>query len=358
MPDGTSLRRAHLPSRDDTSPPCVVVTGGAGLVGGNLVRHVLASDPAARAVIIEPRPTTTLIRDFFAPYQDRVCHEVADIRDTAALDRIDLRESVTHVVHAAALCHVPAWEQTDPRPFLAVNVTGTANVLEWARHQPRLQRIVHVSSGGVYGDPTPLHTDAPQGEDGPFNPPETYAISKLAGEKVALRYGELYGLDVRVIRLSAVFGHLERPTIGRSLMSLPYAVARALGQGGSLRLSRRTLDAGGDWCSAADVAVAARRLLLDPELDHPVFNIAAGEFTPVRTLLAAAVETATDFRYEIVDDLSDADVDMDPTLRRARWNAYSIDRVHRQTGWAPRPLVDQLDEYLRWALEAPADRCP
>lgn len=358
MPEGASPSRADLPSYGDTSPTCVVVTGGAGLVGANLVRHVLASDPAARAVIIEPRPPTTLITDFLAPFPDRVRHEVADIRDTAALDRIDLRESVTHVVHAAALCHVPAWEQADPRPFLAVNVDGTANVLEWARHLPRLQRVVHVSSGGVYGDPTPLHTETPQGEDGPFNPPETYAISKLAGEQVALRYGELFGFDVRVVRLSAVFGHLERPTIGRSLMSLPYAVARALGQGGWLRLSRRTLDAGGDWCSAADVAVAVRRLLLDPRLDHHVFNIAAGEFTAVRTLLAAATEAAPDFGYEVVDGLSEADVDMDPTLRRARWNAYSINRVHRQTGWLPRPLVDQLDEYLRWALEAPADRCP
>lgn len=337
---------------------CVVVTGGAGLVGANLAHRILADDPDARAVLIEPSPPPSVVTEFLAPFADRVFHRVADVRDSAALDRLDPPTAATHLVHAAALCHVPGWERADPRPFLTVNIGGTANVLEWARHQPRLRRVLHISSGGVYGDPTPQHLGEPQGEDGPFNPPETYAMSKLAGEQVATRYGELYGIDVRVVRLSAVFGPLERVTVGRTLMSLPYAVARALGRNEPLRLSARSLDAVGDWLSATDVAVAARRVLFDQSLPDRVLNIAAGELTSVRTLLAAVAASAPQFRHEVVDTGADPDLDMDPALRRARWNAYSIERVRRSTGWSPRPLVDQLDAYLRWADADPSRRCP
>jgi hypothetical protein len=64
-------------------------------------------------------------------------------------------------------------------------------------------------------------------------------------------------------------------------------------------------------------------------------------------------------RAEIaVTGAADADADMDPSLRRARWNAYAIERVCAATGWSPRPLADQLGEYLRWALDDPVRRCP
>ncbi len=338
--------------------PVVVVTGGAGLVGGNIVRHLLAQYEDARVVVVEAATPAPVFTQFVAPYRDRVSYTIADVGDPAALDLVDPDGTATHLVHAAALCHVPAWEREDPRPFLRVNVDGTANVLDWARRRPLLQRVLHVSSGGVYGDPTPQHPATPQDEDGPFNPPETYAISKLAGEQVARRYGELYGLDVRVIRLSAVFGPLERATIGRSLMSFPYAAARGLGREETLTVSRRSLDAGGDWLSAEDVADAARRVLVQKSLSHRTFNIAAGKFTTVPTVLAALAEAAPGFGYQVVTDPTAAAVDMDPSLRLARWNAYSIERIQADTGWQPRPLVEQVDSYLRWALADPGRRCP
>ncbi len=341
----------------DTQGVRVAVTGAAGLVGSNIARRVLERDANATVLAVDTERGPAALKAHLAEYQDRVEYAAVDVRDEVALARLDPDKTVTQLVHAAAIAHVPEWEREDPRRFLDVNVRGVANVLEWARARPRIRRIVHVSSGGVYGDPTPWHPDEPQPEDGPFNPPETYAISKLAGEQVARRYGELYDLDVRVIRLTAVFGPMERPTTGRLLMSLPYLLARALARDRPLRLTERTLDATGDWLSAVDVAAASRELLFQERLEHHAFNIGFGRRTPVTDLLEAA--RAAMPRAEIaVTGAADADVDMDPSLRRARWNAYAIERVRAATGWSPRPLADQLGEYLRWALADPVRRCP
>jgi hypothetical protein len=105
------------------------------------------------------------------------------------------------------------------------------------------------------------------------------------------------------------------------------------------------------------VAAASRELLFQERLEHHAFNIGFGRRTPVTDLLEAA--RAVMPRAEIaVTGAADADVDMDPSLRRARWNAYAIERVRAATGWSPRPLADQLGEYLRWALDDPVRRCP
>lgn len=336
----------------------VGVTGGAGLVASNVVRELLSADPRARAVVLDLAPLEGLIREYLAPFDGRVAYHRSDIRDVARLDAIPDAGSITHVVHAAMVAHVPDWERDDPRRFLDANVTGTVNVLEWARRLPRLRRFVYVSSGGVYGEPTRWSTDEPQPEDGPFNPPELYAISKLAAEQTARRYGELFGLDVRTVRLSGVFGPMERPTPGRALMSMPYALCRALCEDRAVRITERTMRAGGDFLSAEDVALAMRRILTAARPEHAVYNIAFGRFTPVEELLDAACTAAPELRVELVGEPAGADVDMDPARRRARWNGYAIDRLRSELGWAPRPLRDQLASYLEWVGEDPDARCP
>jgi nucleoside-diphosphate-sugar epimerase len=253
-------------------------------------------------------------------------------------------------VHAAMIAHVPEWEREDPRRFLDVNIGGTVNVLEWARALPALERLVYISTGGVYGDPSPASPTGPQPEDGPFNPPELYPISKLACELIARRYAALFGLDIRITRLSGVFGPMERRTSGRTIMSAGHAIATALSEDRALRVTRRGVGAGGDFLSAEDIAEAMVRLLAAPAgaLHHTVYNLAYGTFTGLRELLDAAQLAAPALRIELVDEDDEADIDMDPADRLARWNAYAIDRARADLGWAPRPLREQLAGYLGW----------
>ncbi len=334
-----------------------LVTGGAGFVGSNLVRRLLESDQEARVIVLD-RAVDGLAEDLFAPFEDRVRVVLGDITDPAALDRVPGLDEVTRVVHCAMVAHVPAWEVADPSRFIHVNVGGTANVLDWARQMPALERFLYVSSGGVYGDATEESPGEPQPEAGPFNPPELYAISKYSSELICRRYAELFDFDLRIVRLSWVFGPMERVTSGRTLMSPPYAIARAILEDRPVTVRRRALEAVGDFLSSEDIAGALVALLDAAEPAASTYNIAAGELTSFQALLDAAAAAHPGVRFSVVDDDSAVDLDHDPSLRRARWNAYDISRMRGEFAWEPRPLQEQLTSYFAWLLKDPERRCP
>ena len=335
----------------------VVVTGGAGFVGSNLARRLLDDDEGVHVIVFD-RAVDDLAWGLFAPYADRVTIHIGDITSPESLASVARQDEITHVAHGAMVAHVPQWEIDDPTRFVHVNVVGTSNVLEWARRLPSLERLVYVSSGGVYGDATPDSPEAPQTESGPFNPPELYAISKYTSELITRRYGVLFGLDVRAVRLSWVFGPMERVTSSRTLMSPPYAIARAIIEDRPVTVTRRSLQAVGDFLSSTDIAPALRSLLFAAEPRHAAYNIAAGELTTIADLLDLAARAQPGARHEVVADGTSANIDHDPALRRARWNAYDIERMRSEFGWGPRPLAEQLETYYAWVLDDPAARCP
>ena len=78
-----------------------------------------------------------------------------DVRDRALLETLGQSNAFTHVLHAAAVTIDPGWEIAKPTWYIDVNIMGTVNVVDWARRLPELRRFVYVSSGAVYGLPTP-----------------------------------------------------------------------------------------------------------------------------------------------------------------------------------------------------------
>ena len=339
------------------SPMTVLITGGTGFVMSNIVKHLLESNPAARVVILDLGPVKGVVADFFEPVQERLTSYQGDIRDTALLNRISEEWPITHIVHAAMVAHFPQWELETPAKFIEVNTMGTVNVLEWARQLENLQRFLYVSSGGVYGDPTPESSTGPQPEDGPFNPPELYAISKFTAEQIVRRYGELFEMDTRRVRFSGVFGPMERYTPGRVTMAMPYYMVRSVIEQRPFRLTAETLEAGGDFLSAEDIAFAMLSIILANQPQYDVYNIAYGTFTMVPEVLEAFKRVVPSFEYEVVEPVQ-ADVIMDPNQRLARWNAYLIDRISSEFGWQPRALAEQLDSYYEWVMIDPEIRCP
>ena len=304
-------------------------------------------------MIVFDRSIDDLAKAFLAPFRDRVRLHTGDVTDPTSFDGVAERETITHVVHGAMVAHVPEWEAADPSSYVNVNVVGTMNTLEWARRLPALRRFLYVSSGGVYGDPVESSPEATQPESGPFNPPELYAISKYTSELLTRRYGELFGLDARLVRLSWVFGPMERVTVGRTLLSPPHAIVSGIVEDRPVTVTRRSLAAVGDFLSAEDIADAIAVLLTASDLRHAAYNVAAGELTTFSALLDAAAQVEGRARFTVVDDDQAADLDHDPALRRARWNAYDIGRIGNELGWRPRPLVEQLRTYFDWALDEP-----
>lgn len=325
----------------------ILLTGGNGLVGANLSRRLLESEPDSELIVVDREAPGPLVIALLGERRSRVTFLQGNINDPAALDGLE-PDRVRLVIHAAMIAHVPEWEHTRPRDYVATNILGTANVLEWARTQTGLERVVYVSTGGVYGEQAPESSEAPQSEDGPLAPPELYAISKHASEQIVRRYGELFGLDVRRVRLSGVFGPLERRTISRTIMSPVHTVLQAGVLGQPVRVTPRTLLSVGDHISATDVADGLAALVRTPSPAHDVYNLAHGELTTFTELIALAEQAGAPVDLRVVDDPAEAELDLDPANRRARWNAYDITRARADLGYTPRPLVEQLRHYVSW----------
>ena len=324
----------------------LLVTGGCGLVGAHVVRRYLSDEPARRAIVVDLARPDADASAWFADVSARLDFVQADLAERAALVGLHGADEITHVVHAATVTGFPAWERERPRRYLDVNVGGTVNVLELARTLPALRRLVYLSSGSVYGPPLPSSPESPQPEEGPLNPRELYAISKEVGERIGRRYAELFGLDLRAARLSGIFGPLERPTAGRVGMSTLHAVGTAHRERRPLRVTERSLAAGGDFLSAEDVAIGIVSLMLADHLRHDLYNLAFGRFTLVSEVVEAAIGAGVEVL--VVGDGEPADIDLDPGNRRGRWNAYDISRARQDLGFAPRDLASQLRSYLDW----------
>jgi UDP-glucose 4-epimerase len=174
----------------------VLVTGGAGFIGSNLVDALVSRDEDV--VVLDD--LTTGYPENVHPKATLIIGDVAD--PTAAEQAMTGVEVVYHLAASrAVLRSVEKPLETD-----RVNTGGTLNMLEAAR-AAGVQRVVCTSSSSVYGGsavrPTP--------ESAPLAPRSPYAVSKLAGEHYARVYWELHGLETVSIRPFNVFGPRQRP---------------------------------------------------------------------------------------------------------------------------------------------------
>ncbi|MDP8961583.1 MAG: NAD-dependent epimerase/dehydratase family protein [Actinomycetota bacterium] len=175
----------------------VVVTGGAGFIGANLVRALLSDDAADHVTVVDDLSTGS--RENLDGHGVEL--RVGSILDERLLD--DAFRGADAVVHLAARPSVPR-SLEDPVASHTANATGTLQVLEAARRAGGLYTVV-ASSSSVYGaDPT-----LPKSEDSAPRPLSPYAASKLATEAYAQAYASAFGMPVLAFRLFNVFGPLQ-----------------------------------------------------------------------------------------------------------------------------------------------------
>lgn len=175
----------------------VVVTGGAGFIGANLVRHLLQTPEITDVVVVDD--LSTGVRENLAGLD--IDFREGTILDTALLD--DAFAGASAVVHLAALPSVPRSIE-NPLASHEVNATGTLQVLEAARRAGSPHMIV-ASSSSVYGS----NPELPKHEGMRTAPMSPYAVSKLATETYTLAHAACYGMDVLPLRFFNVFGPLQ-----------------------------------------------------------------------------------------------------------------------------------------------------
>ncbi len=194
----------------------VVVTGGAGFIGANLCRTLVAAPDIESVIALDDLSTGSLAN------LEGVDVEFVEgsILDTDLLDR--LVPGAQAVVHLAARPSVPR-SLLDPVASHEVNATGTLRVLEAARHHGG-PHVVVASSSSVYGANPVL----PKQEDMAAMPVSPYAVSKLATESYALAYGHSFGLPTLAFRFFNVFGPLQAADHAYAAV-IPAFLAAALG---------------------------------------------------------------------------------------------------------------------------------
>jgi len=189
-----------------------LVTGGAGFIGSNFVRHLLKHDPLRRVVVLDAltyagnRVTLADVAD-----HPRFAFVHGDITDGPLVDGVFVAgpfgEGIDEVVHFAAESHVDR-SIDGPAVFIHTNVIGTQVLLDAAKKHG-VRRFVQIGTDEVYGHLG--NDDPPFTERTPVDPRSPYSASKTAADQLALAYHRTYKLPVVVTRCSNNYGPYQFP---------------------------------------------------------------------------------------------------------------------------------------------------
>lgn len=238
----------------------VLVTGGAGFIGLNVVEALL--DAGARVASFDARPPLRLAEQRFGVRPGFLGWLQGDVRDVSAV-RAALRDiRADAMVHGAAITSDEARERSEPDRIVSVNIDGTVAALT-AAHEVSLKRALVISTAAVYGDTA--SSAAVLDEDAPKRPRSLYAVTKSAAEDTALRLAALGGCPVRIARIGWIFGRWEHHSGVRDTVSRLHDLTHAALAGLPAPSGH---DAPRDWAPAPAVAAALARLLLAETTAH------------------------------------------------------------------------------------------
>jgi UDP-glucose 4-epimerase len=308
-----------------------LVTGGAGFIGSNLVDALLARGDEVAVVDDLSTGRRANLDEALAAGAELV---ELDIRDAEALAMLVGERRPETIFHLAAQIDVRK-SLEDPAFDAAVNVGGTANVLEAAR-AAEAGRVVFISTGGaIYGEGEGQQLPLPLPEDAPIAPLSAYGQSKFAAEGYLALYERLYGLSGVSLRLGNVYGPRQDPLGEAGVIAIFCGLLRSgerptvYGDGTQTR----------DYIYVGDV-VAAALAAAGSAVTGPL-NIGTGQETNVLELA------------EALGRLGGAD-GFDPELAPPRMGevqriALDASRAERELGWRP---ATGLDEGLRLTLDS------
>jgi dTDP-glucose 4,6-dehydratase len=328
--------------------PTLLITGGAGFIGSNLVQHALDHGDA-RLVIVDKLTYAGNLVNLERPLTQpaRVTFIRADIADHDAIARVFEDTRPDAVLNLAAETHVDR-SIDGPRPFIDTNILGTFVLLEAARrHVATLSararaafRFLHVSTDEVYGT---LGATGQFSEETPYAPNSPYAASKASADHLVRAYFHTYGLPILITNCSNNYGPYQFPEKLIPLMTLNALDFRPLpiyGDGGNVR----------DWLHVEDHCAGILMVLAGGRVGEK-YNIGGGS---ERTNL------------EIVDGICGALDELRPAAQSRRSlktfvpdrpghdHRYAIDatKIRRELGWAPaRTFEAGLRETVRWYLD-------
>lgn len=186
---------ALINSMNALSKKNVLVTGGAGFIGGWLVKELM--DLKAKVIVIDLKSSSPILDGL----QKKPVLIKGDVRNFSLARKLIEDYKIDFIFHMAAQTIVGVANQT-PLPTLKTNIEGTWTILEASRKSPRVRGIVVASSDKAYGDQPSL----PYTENTPLGGLNPYDASKSSADLLSQMYFKTYGLPLCIVRSANVFG--------------------------------------------------------------------------------------------------------------------------------------------------------
>lgn len=254
----------------------IVVTGGAGVIGANVVQAL--SERGEEVVVLDLREDRTLLGEV------EVSFECGDISDKEFLVGVFRKWGVQKIMHLAAV--MPDWAQANPYRAVQINAWGFVNVLEAAR-EASVSKVVFTSSKaavGTLGKPY-IHPDyQPVSEEVRTTPYDVYGATKLASEVLGERLSKEFEIDLTVLRLASTYGPGKTERHGK--VGILSAIIEGAFRGEPVSIARGA-DQLNDFLYCKDIAQAVIRAG-DSELEgYNMFHVGSGRLASLRDFVSA-----------------------------------------------------------------------
>lgn len=313
----------------------VLITGGAGFIGSNLVQHLSLFTQYKKIGVV----------DNFDPFYPKEIKQKrikkwnkmnnvhlynADIRDESEMNEIFQAENWDTVIHLAAVpCARSSIE--DPALYSDVNVTGTVQTLQLAAEYD-IKRFIFISSSSIYGsaqEPYPFHED--EIVSMPISP---YATSKWAAENYCQLFYQLYGFDITILRLFTTFGPAQRPDMAMHKFAEQMAANKAV--------TIFDPESTRDYTYISDV-VEVIRLSLEWANGYQVYNVGSGISVNIMQMLDV-LSNALGIKHE-VKVLGEQDCEV-------KHKVADISRLEQTMGFRPKVTFHEgILLFANWFLE-------
>jgi dTDP-glucose 4,6-dehydratase len=310
----------------------VLVTGGAGFISSNFIRHLLAATPYEVVSLdaLTYAGNVDNLADVMA--HERLSFVHGDIRDAGLV--ADVVQACDVIVNAAAESHVEKSIEEGASEFVTTNVEGTQILLDAIRRSP-VERFILISSSEVYG----TADYAPMDEEHPLKPRSPYAATKAGADRLAYSYWTTYDLPIVIVRPFNNYGPRQHPE-----KVIPRFVTQAL------RDEPLTIHGDGhasrDWLYVDDDAEAIEAII-----ETPIDRV-AGEVLNVATGVDISVQ---DIAGKVLDALGkprELQTHVPERLGQVDRHIGSTEKMTRLTGWSARTSFDEgLEQTIRWYRE-------
>ncbi|HEX6702934.1 MAG TPA: dTDP-glucose 4,6-dehydratase [Gaiellaceae bacterium] len=313
-------------------PKRVLVTGGAGFISSNFIRHLLRATPHEVVSLDALTYAGNLENLADVMSHERLSFVHGDVRD-AALVR-DVVSQVDVIVNAAAESHVEKSIADGASEFVTTNVEGTQILLDAIRAAP-VERFILISSSEVYG----TAERAPMDEEHPLNPRSPYAATKAGADRLAYSYFVTYGLPIVIVRPFNNYGPRQHPE-----KVIPRFVTQALceepltihGDGHASR----------DWLYVDDDAEAIEAVIATPieDVAGEVLNVATGSdisVAEIADVVLALLGKPASLREHVPERPGQVDR-----------HIGSTEKIRRLCGWSARTSFEEgLARTVAWYRE-------